>query len=98
MRFIISPAKKMNVDTDTMEIGGLPVYLEKAGALLEWLKGRKPEELKELWKCNDNITALNYERIRSMDLEKGLTPARFYFLGIKYPYIAPPVFSDGEWG
>ena len=30
MRFIISPAKKMNVDTDTMEIGGLPVYLERA--------------------------------------------------------------------
>lgn len=97
MRFIISPAKKMNVDTDTMEIGGLPVYLEKAGALLEWLKGRKPEELKELWKCNDNITALNYERIRSMDLEKGLTPALLSYEGIQYQYMAPRVFSDGEW-
>ena len=95
MRFIISPAKKMNVDTDTMEIGGLPVYLEKAGALLEWLKGRKPEELKELWKCNDNITALNYERIRSMDLEKGLIPALLSYEGIQYQYMAPRVFADG---
>lgn len=39
MRFIISPAKKMIVDRDTMEVGGKPVLLGKAEVLLEWMRG-----------------------------------------------------------
>ncbi|MCI8932793.1 MAG: YaaA family protein, partial [Lachnospiraceae bacterium] len=29
MRIILSPAKKMNVDSDTLSYKGLPVYLEQ---------------------------------------------------------------------
>ena len=29
-----------------------------------------PEELKELWKCNDQIAAQNVERLENMDLKK----------------------------
>ena len=39
MRFIISPAKKMIVDRDTMEVGGKQVLLGKAEVLLEWMRG-----------------------------------------------------------
>ena len=34
MRLIISPAKKMNVDTDTLAPLGEPVYLDKTEELL----------------------------------------------------------------
>lgn len=97
MRFIISPAKKMIVDRDTMEVGGKPVLLGKAEVLLEWMRGMDEGELKGLWRCNDKIAALNYERIRSMDLEKGLTPALLAYEGIQYQYMAPGVFEDGAW-
>ena len=40
MRFIISPAKKMNVDGDTMEAVGRPVFLERAEVLKGWLQGQ----------------------------------------------------------
>ena len=38
MKLIISPAKKMNVDTDTMEIRGLPRFLNRTRLLCDWLK------------------------------------------------------------
>lgn len=71
MRFIISPAKKMNVDRDTMEVGGKPVLLGKAEVLLEWMRGMDEGELKGLWRCNDKIAALNYERIRRWIWRRG---------------------------
>ena len=36
MRIIISPAKKMNINTDTLACRSVPVYLKEAGELLEW--------------------------------------------------------------
>ena len=89
MRFIISPAKKMNVDGDTMEAVGRPVFLERAEVLKGWLQGQSKEELQRLWGCNEKIAELNYERLRGMDLEKGVTPAVLAYEGIQYQYMAP---------
>ena len=38
MKIIISPAKKMRVDTDSMETVGVPVYVKETGWLLEVLR------------------------------------------------------------
>ena len=38
MRIILSPAKKMNVDTDKLEYKGLPVFLEQTEKILDWLR------------------------------------------------------------
>ena len=38
MRIIISPAKKMKVNTDVMEISGLPVFMEQTEMILDWMK------------------------------------------------------------
>ena len=53
------------------------------------------EELKKLWKCNDQIAQLNVRRLGDMDLRKGLTPALLAYEGIQYQYMAPGVFTDG---
>mgnify|MGYP000562093383 FL=1 len=37
MRFIISPAKKMNECPDLLEWKDLPLFLEEARALADWL-------------------------------------------------------------
>ena len=94
MRIIISPAKKMNADTDTLPYRGLPAFLDQTQQLLDRLRGMDEGELKKLWKCNDQIAALNVERLRNMDLCKNLTPAIIAYEGIQYQYMAPDVFTQ----
>ena len=96
MRIIISPAKKMNVDTDSLEWLSLPVFLPYTEKLCTELKSMSYEQLKKLWKCNDQIAALNVERLKDMELEKSLTPAILAYEGIQYQYMAPGVFNDAE--
>jgi len=97
MRIIISPAKKMNVDTDTLPWRDLPAFLPKTQQLLDRLRAMNEDELKRLWKCNDQIAALNVERLREMDLHRNLTPAIIAYEGIQYQYMAPDVFTQKEY-
>ena len=96
MRIIISPAKKMNRDTDTLAPTGIPEYLHRTSQLLRAMGELSFSEAKMLWKCNDKIAELNYDRIRDMDLEKDLTPALLAYEGIQYQYMAPNVFTREE--
>jgi len=96
MRIIISPAKKMNVDTDSLPCQGTPAFIEDTKILLEKLKSMSYPQLKNLWKCNDAIAQLNFERINTADLSRSLTPAVLSYEGIQYQYMAPSVFSSDE--
>lgn len=96
MRIIISPAKKMKIDNDDFEHRHMPVLLHKTRELLTYLRSLSYEELKDMWKCNDKIARLNYNRIRNMDLYNSLTPAILSFEGIQYQYMAPGVFEYDE--
>ncbi|MBQ7784666.1 MAG: peroxide stress protein YaaA [Clostridia bacterium] len=97
MRIIISPAKKMNADTDTLPYRDLPAFLPKTQQLHDRLRAMDEDELKRLWKCNDQIAALNVERLREMDLHRNLTPAIIAYEGIQYQYMAPDVFTQKEY-
>lgn len=96
MRMIISPAKKMNTDTDILDYRKLPGWLAETEQLLKLLQGMSYEELKSLWKCNDAIAQLNEARIRHMQLRERLTPAIYSYEGIQYQYMAPGVFNKQE--
>lgn len=97
MKIIISPAKKMNMDTDTFSYEGLPVFLEHTELLKNQIQSMSLEQAQKLWACNDKIAELNYNRFRDMDLKKILTPALISYEGIQYQYMAPRVFSASEW-
>ena len=97
MRIIVSPAKKMRVDTDSLACKGVPAFLAQTETILNCLKGMSEEELQALWKCNDKIARQNVERILTMDLRRGLTPAILSYEGIQYQYMAPGVFTDEQW-
>jgi cytoplasmic iron level regulating protein YaaA (DUF328/UPF0246 family) len=96
MRIILSPAKKMNVDTDKLEYKGLPVFLEQTEKILDWLRKQSHADLQKLWGCNDKIAEQNYERIAEMNLHKRLTPAILSYEGIAFQYMAPAVFEDSS--
>lgn len=96
MRLILSPAKKMRVDTDSFPCLGLPRFLPRTRKILAALRALSPKELQSLWKCSDRIAAQNVERLKTMDLEGSLTPAVMAYVGIQYQYLAPGVLSQGE--
>lgn len=95
MRIIISPAKKMKVDEDSLAYLGLPVFLKKTEKIKEFMQGLSLPAAKKLWACNDKIAAENFERFQNMDLNKRLTPAILSYEGIQYQYMAPAVFEKG---
>lgn len=99
MRILLSPAKKMNVDRDNFPPLRVPVFLPKTLELIAFLKGLSPEELRKLWGCNENLAALNIERLQAMgdtvplgDLSF-LTPAILSYEGLAFQHMAPSVFS-----
>ncbi len=96
MKIIISPAKKMRVDTDTFACRDLPVFLDRTGILKDMICGMTYERQKALWDCSDKIARQNARRFARMDLRRGLTPALLAYDGIQYTYMAPAVFEDGQ--
>ena len=94
MRIIISPAKKMRVDPDSFPCQALPAFLPRTEQLCKLMQSMSDTELKKLWKCNDQIAALNIQRLQNMDLHNRLTPAVLAYEGIQYQYMAPGVFTD----
>ena len=97
MRIIIAPAKQMREDLDSFAPQGLPAFLPEARRLLSALRALSPEKLQALWKCNDAIAARNVARLRTMDLERRLTPALLSYVGIQYQTMAPGVFETGQY-
>lgn len=96
MKLIISPAKKMRDDTDSMPPRGEPAFLPQAELLLEELRRLDRQGLKRLLTCNDSIAELAWRRYAAMDLRRGLTPAILSYDGIQYRYMAPAVFTTAE--
>ncbi len=93
MKIIISPAKKMNVNTDVFGHEDLPVFLSRTKELMNYMKGLSFAEAKRLWGCNDKIAEQNFKRYAEMDLERFLTPAIISYEGIQYQYMSPMVLS-----
>lgn len=95
MKIIISPAKKMNVDTDSFEVNGVPGFMDDTIILMHEIQSLSLSEAKALWKCNDKLAELNYKRYKDMDLMRRLTPAVIAYEGLQYQHMAPKVFTAG---
>ena len=96
LKIIISPAKKMVTDRDSLECTGLPYFIDKANYLKDILKSKNYTELKKLWACNDSIAELNCQRLENMDLRRNITPAILAYDGIAFKYMAPAVFDYSQ--
>lgn len=95
MKIIISPAKKMNIDTE-FSIHNLPCFLDKTELLMGHIQGLTYEEAKDLWKCNDKIAKTSFEYFSNMCLTERLTPAILAYEGIQYQYMSPNVFNEEQ--
>ena len=96
MKIILSPAKKMITDTDSIAPVELPEFIDRTAEILSWMKSQSKEELKSIWKCNDKIAEQNFNRLENMDLYNMLTPAVLSYEGIAFQYMAPSVFENRQ--
>ena len=97
MKILISPAKKMRSDPDTLAPEALPALLSETERLLSALRAMTPGELQALWRCSDTIAAQNLERLRDMDRRRRLTPALLSYVGLQYQYMAPGVLEQRQY-
>ncbi|MEY8337361.1 peroxide stress protein YaaA [Lachnospiraceae bacterium 62-35] len=97
MNIIISPAKKMQVEEDIIDVSSKPVFLNQAKELQKILADYSIEELKSLYQANEKITELNYKRLQKMDLDSAVTPALLAYVGLQYQSMAANVFTKQEW-
>lgn len=93
MRIILSPAKKMNIDMDSLDILGMPVFMKETERILNWLKEKPYAVLQNLWRCSEKIATQNFKRLECMKLYEMLTPAILSYEGLAYRYMAPAVFE-----
>lgn len=96
MRILISPAKKMNVDTDSLPYERLPQFLSEAKRLLRRLRQLDAAALQTLWGCGDAIAKKSLGLLEQMELTRNLTPAILSYEGIQYRYMAPGVLESDE--
>ena len=66
MKIILSPAKKMIVDTDNLAPVGLPVYIDKTAEVLNWMKSKSKEELAALVNLSPTHMRCNRERLEKL--------------------------------
>lgn len=97
MQIIISPAKKMQTDTDSLGIGEKPLFPAETEKLLSRLKTFNRQELRALFRANERITEENYQRFALMDLTAAGTFAVLSYVGLQYQYMAPQVFTEKQW-
>ena len=96
LKIILSPAKKMVVDTDSLETVSLPPFLDKTETIKSELQSKTYTELKKLWACNDKIAEENVQRLENMNLNRNITPAILAYDGIAFKYMAPAVFDNSQ--
>lgn len=97
MKIIISPAKKMNICDDSIPWQDMPCFIESSKEILQTLRLKSYQELKQLWCCNEQIAGLNYDRVQHMDLKGRLSPALLSYEGLQYQYMHPAVFTQDQW-
>lgn len=96
MIIIISSAKAMNINRDSIPCRDTPEFIDKAQEICSKLKSMDYDSLKALWKCNDEIAKLNVQRLARMNLSEELTSAILAYDGIQYQYMAPGELTKSE--
>ena len=96
MKIVVSPAKTMIENTDSYIGNSIPTYIDYCRMLLDEIRQKSYEEMKEIWKCNEKIANENFDRFKNMNLQGNLSPAIFSYQGIQYQYMAVNVMESSS--
>lgn len=94
MQFIVAPAKKMKVVSDSFAPSSWPQYLHQTEQLLSRMRELSYEEAKKLWQCSDKLAQPNYAWLQQLDLKRQVMPAVMSYVGLQYQSMAPDLLSE----
>ncbi|WP_297811593.1 YaaA family protein [uncultured Finegoldia sp.] len=94
MKIIISPAKTFKIKKMKLSNKDL-LFEKKTGKLVSMLKGKTLEELRNTWKCSENIANEGFELYDKFELSpKGCAIASF--CGLQYQYMDIESFNRDD--
>lgn len=93
IKVILSPAKNMVEDTDTLPPSGQPAFLSDAEYLADALRAMPYESFRRVMACSDALAKRAFAQYAAMRLSRAATPAILAYDGIQYKYMAPQVFE-----
>jgi cytoplasmic iron level regulating protein YaaA (DUF328/UPF0246 family) len=100
MLMVISPAKKLDVETrSTVKKSTQPLLLPEAQQLIDELKTLAPQDVSSLMHISDKLGVLNYDRYQEWQLpftSDNAKQAIFVFKGDVYVGLDAESFSQGE--
>jgi cytoplasmic iron level regulating protein YaaA (DUF328/UPF0246 family) len=100
MLMVISPAKKLDVETkSTVKKSTQPLLLSEAQQLIDELKRLAPQDVSSLMHISDKLGVLNYDRYQEWQLpftSENAKQAIFVFKGDVYVGLDAESFSQGE--
>ena len=96
MKIIISPAKTIKISDDYALEMTSPIFEDKTKDIMDYIKGLSYDEAKLMWKSNDKIATLNFDRFKEMDLKQNINPALFAYEGLQYQYISAKTLEKSD--
>ncbi len=93
IKVILSPAKNMVEDSDTLAPAGQPGFLCDAEYLANTLRAIPYEQFRHVMGCSDTLARRAFGQYAAMRLSHAATPAILAYDGIQYKYMAPQVFE-----
>jgi len=97
MLILLSPAKKLNLDTKTFAKSSIPLYVNEAEKIINTLRKYKPIKLSKLMRISNDLAELNFERNLNWKADHSLAKnAVFTFNGEAYSGLDVNSFSKKE--
>lgn len=94
---LLSPAKKMRHDPDSLAAQTIPQFLPQTEILLDQLRSLPLPQLQELLCCNQKLALQAFQHFSQMNLySQDTTPALCAYVGIQYQYMLPGAFTDEQ--
>ncbi len=100
MKIVLSPAKKLDLKNKYPNYDyEIPVFINEAAELIEVMKHKSPQEIKDLMKLSDNLANLNWERYQNWNkihTTDTARPAIFTFNGNVYEGLDIKCFNEAD--
>jgi len=98
MLILLSPAKKLNEENQSIENCSSPVLLEESEKLINSLRKYTPKKLSKLMGISDALSDLNVERYLKWDKDhtKNVSPTALMFNGEAYAGLDAVSFTNKE--
>ena len=98
MLTLLSPAKKLNEENQSIENCSLPIFVADSEKLINSLRKYNSKKLSKLMSISDTLAELNVERYEKWDVNhtKNVSPAVLTFNGEVYAGLNAILFSKKE--